>query len=88
MVVSSGQFGLSQPGDQVSVNISQLPPPHDGIIMNYLNDTNITVAGGIAVIDGHSLCFNVATEVRDAINRVLPVEPVCGQCGNLYKLYY
>ena len=81
VAVSSGQFGLTQPGDQVSVNISQLQPPHDNITANYLNDANITVTGDIATIDGYNLCFNATTEVRDAVNSILPVEPICGQCG-------
>lgn len=81
VVVSSGRFGLTQPGDQVSVNISQLQPPHDNVTASYLNDANITVTGDTATIDGYTLCFSVVTEVRDAINSILPLEPICGQCG-------
>ena len=88
MVVSSGQFGLTQPGDQISVNVSQLQAPHDNVTANYLNDANITVTDNIAAIDGYNLCFNVAIEVRDAINSILPLEPICGQCGNFAKLTY
>ena len=81
-MVSSGQFGLTKMGDQVSVNISQLQAPHDGIVANYINDImNITVTDGIAIIDGYSLCFSITTDVRDSVSTVLPIEPVCGQCG-------
>ena len=81
VAVSSGQFDLTQPGDQVSVNISQLQPPHDNVTANYLNDANITATGDIAIINGYDLCFSAATEVRDAVNSILSVEPICGQCG-------
>lgn len=80
-VVSSGQFGLTKMGDQVSVNISQLQAPHDAIVANYLNDMNITVTDGIAIIDGCGLCFSITTDVRDSLSTVLPIETVCGQCG-------
>jgi hypothetical protein len=49
--------------------------------VNYLNEANITVTDGIATIDGYNLCFSAAAEVRDAVNTILPVEPICGQCG-------
>ena len=78
--MSSGQFGLIQQGEQVSLNVSQLQAPHDNIVMSYLNDSNTTVTDGIAAIDGHALCFNVTAEVRDAVDTVLPVQPVCGEC--------
>ena len=81
MVVSSGRFGLTQPGDEVPLNVSQLQAPHDNITTSYLTDMNITVIDGIAIIDGHVLCFNISTEVRDAVSTVLSVEPICGQCG-------
>lgn len=81
VVVSSGQFGLTKPGDQVYVNVSLLQAPHNIVVANYLNDVNTTVTAGIAIIDGYHLCFNIATDIRDSVSTILPVEPVCGQCG-------
>ena len=80
-MVSSGQFGLTKMGDLVSVNISQLQAPHDTIVPKYLNDMNITVTDGIAIIDGYDLCFSITTDIRDSVSTILPIEPVCGQCG-------
>ena len=81
VAVSSGQFDLTQSGDQVSVNVSQLQAPHNTTGADYLTDMNITVTGGIASIDGSTLCFNTTMEVRDAVNSELPIEPICGKCG-------
>ena len=83
VAVSSGQFGLTQPGDQVSVNVSQLGAPHDATVADYLSDMNTTVTDGIASIDGNALCFNTTKEIRDALDSVLLdlFEPICRQCG-------
>ena len=87
MVVSSGQFGLTQQGDQISLNVSQLQAPYDNITTSYLTDMNITVTDGIAIIDGHTLCFSISIEVRDAVSTVLSVGPICGQCGKETQIH-
>ena len=81
LAVSSGQFSLNQPGEQVNVNISQLQAPYDTIVVDYLNAMNVTITDGAASIDGFTFCFNTTTRVRDALSSILPVEPICGQCG-------
>ena len=86
-MVSSGQFGLTQSGDQVSLNVSQLQAPHDNISASYFTDMNITVTDGIAIIDGYSLCFNATTEVRDAVSTVLSVESICGHCSKWISIH-
>ena len=85
VAVSSGQFGLTQPGDQISLNVSQLQVLYDNITASYLTDMNITVIDGIAIIDGYSLCY---TEIRDAVSSILPVEPICEQCGRQNQQFF
>ena len=87
MAVFSGHFGLTQTGDQVPINASQLEPPHDSNFMEYLNATNITVINSTAVLDGHTLCSNVTAGVRDAVASVAPLEQICGNCGMEVKSY-
>ena len=83
MAVSSGLFGLTKPGDWVPVNASQLEASDDTVVMEYLMNVTIAVANSTAYLDGQSLCSsNVPTAVRDAINSVVPIEPVCGKCGS------
>ena len=85
MTVSSGLFGLTKHGDHVTVNISQLEAPNDAVVMEYLVNMTITVAANnTAYLDYQSLCnssSNMPTAVRDAINGIVPIEPVCGKCG-------
>ena len=80
--VSSGLFGLTRPGDQVSLDTTQLQTPHDDILMDYITNENISVTDGIVNLDGHTLCFTVTTAVRDAVSSIVPIQPVCGECGN------
>ena len=77
----SGQFDLAQPGDQVTINTSQVQSSHSSVLMDYLSATNATVTDGVATLDGPMLCFNVTTAVRDAVDSVTSVQEVCGQCG-------
>ena len=80
-MVLSNQFDLTQPGDQVTINTSQVQSLHASVLMDYLSATNATVTDGIAKLDGPMLCFNVTTAVRDAVDSVISVQAVCGQCG-------
>ena len=80
-VVLSGQFNLTQPGDQVTINTSQVQSPHTSVLMDYLSATNATVTDGIATLDGPMLCFNVTETVHDAVDSVTSVQAVCGECG-------
>lgn len=83
-VVSSGLFNHSQAGDRVSVDLSQLEAPNDAVVMDYLTSENITIVNNTAYLDGQFLCLgNMSTAVRDAISSVVPIEPVCGECGKL-----
>ena len=79
--MSSGQFDLTQPRDRVPLDISQLGAPHDTVVMDFLADANITVENNIASVDGRTLCFNTSVAVRDAVASILPIGPICGQCG-------
>ena len=77
--VSSGLFDR----DQVPLDISQLEASNAAMVMDYLTSENITIVNGTASLDGRFLCFgNIPTAVRDTINSVVPIEPVCGRCGN------
>ena len=80
--VSSGLFNHFQAEDQISVDLSQLEAPNDAVVMNYLTNENIVTVNGTAYLDEQSLCLgNISTAVRDAIDSVIPIEPVCGKCG-------
>ena len=80
--MSSNLFNLTQPGKQVPVKISQLEAPNDAVVMEYLTNQNVTITNNTAYVDGQSLCFsNVSTAVKNAIDGVTPIEPVCGECG-------
>ena len=83
MAVSSNQFGLTQPGNQVPVKISLLEAPNYALVMEYLTNDKVAIANNTAYVDGQSLCFgNVSSAVRNAIDTVVPIEPACGECGN------
>jgi hypothetical protein len=88
-VVSSGLFNHFQAEDQISVDLSQLEAPNDAVVMDYLTNENIVVVNGTAYLDEQSLCSgNISTAVRDAINSLIPIEPVCGKCGMVIKHLY
>ena len=88
-VVSLGLFNHNQPGDQVPLDVSRLEAPNDVVVMDYLTNESITIISDTAYLDGQSLCSgNISTTVRDAINNVISIEAVCGECGKLVIEYY
>ena len=89
-MVSSGLFNHSQAGDQIYLDLSELEAPNDAVVVDYLTNANVTITNdSTAYLDGQFLCLgNISTAVRDAINSVVPIEPVCGQCGKLVTKYY
>jgi hypothetical protein len=85
-VVSSGQFNHFQAKDQISVDLSQLKAPNDAVVMDYFTNENIVIVNGTAYFDKQSLCLgNISTAVRDSINSLIPIEPICGKCGMVIK---
>ena len=89
VAVSLNQYNIRQPEDFVSINTSNLQPPHDQVIMDLLANTSSTVGhDNIANISGYTLCFNVSTTVRDALHLTndIPVDAICGSCGELGDL--
>ena len=67
------------------MDLSQFEAPNDAVVTDYLTDENIVTVNGTAYLDEQSLCSgNISTAVRDAINSVIPIEPVCGKCGMSY----
>ena len=83
VIVSSGLFNLTHPRDQIPVDISLLEAPNTAVVMDHLNSENITAENGTAYFDGPALCSgNTSASVRNAINSVVPIEPVCGICGS------
>ena len=67
------------------INTTQLHAPHDSVLADYISSTNMsaTVSDGIAQLDGSSICFNATEAVQAAVDTVVPVQPLCGQCGRL-----
>ena len=85
-MISSGLFNLTEPADQVPVDTTQLEAPDVAVVMEYLTNENTSVANNTAYVNGPLLCSgNLSTAVKNAIDSVVPIEPVCGECGN-FKL--
>ena len=89
-MVSSGFFNLVQTGKQISLDLSQLEAPNDAaiVVTDYLTDASITVTNDTAYLDGQSLCLsNMSSAVRNAIDSIIPTEPLCGICGK-FLVYF
>ena len=67
------------------MDLSQLEAPNDVLVTDYLTNENIVTVNGTAYLDEQSFCLgNISTAVRDAIDSIIPIEPVCGKCGMSY----
>ena len=86
-MVSSGLFNLAQTGKHISLDLSQLEVPNDAtVVTDYLTNGSIMVTNNTAYLDGQSLCSsNMPTAVRNAIDSIIPIEPVCGICGKFLE---
>ena len=82
-MVSSGRFNIAQAEEQIPLNLSQLEAPNDAaMVMGYLTDESIMLANNTAYVDGKLLCSsNMSETVRDAIDGIIPIDPICGLCG-------
>ena len=84
--VSSGLFNHFQAEDHVSMDLSQLEAPNDAVVTDYLTNENIVIVNGTAYLDEQYLCLgNITKPVRDAIDSVIPIDPICGKCGTVIK---
>ena len=85
-VVSSGLFNHFQAEDHFSVVLSKLEAPNDALVTDYLTNENIVIVNGTAYLDEQYLCLgNITDPVRDAIDGVYPIDPICGKCGTVIK---
>ena len=88
-MVSSGRFNIAQAEEQIPLNLSQLEAPNEAaMVMGYLTDESIILANNTAYVDGKFLCSsNMSETVRDAIDGIIPIDPICGLCGKDTFLY-
>ena len=82
-MVSSGLFNIAQAEEQIPLNLSQFGVPNDAaMVMDYLTNGSNMLANNTAYVDGKFLCSsNMSEAVRDAINSIIPIDPICGLCG-------
>lgn len=88
-MVSSGLFNIAQTEEyNISLSFSQLEAPNDAaMVMGYLTNESIMFANNTAYVDGQFLCSsNMSEAVRDAIDGIIPIDPICGICGKISAL--
>lgn len=89
-IVSLDMFDIGKTGEQIPVNLSQLETQNDAALMviDYLtNKNNISVTNNAAYLDDQFLCSsNMSSAVREAIDSIIHIDPLCGICGNNHEL--
>ena len=88
-----GLFNIAQAEEQISLNLSQLEALNDAaMVMDYLtnrSNTSTMLANDTAYVNGQFLCkSNMSEAVRDAIDGIIPIDPICGLCGKDTFVWY
>lgn len=82
-MVSSGLFNISQAEEQIPLDLSQLEAPNDvALVIDYFTNGSVMVTNSTTYVDGKFLCSsNISKAVRDVIDGIIPIDPICGMCG-------
>ena len=69
------------------MDLSQFEAPNDAVVTDYLTNENSVIVNGTAYLDEQYLCLgNITEPVRDAIDSVYPIDPICGKCGTVINI--
>lgn len=83
-------YNLQQRKDTgIHINVSNLQVPDGQVSLDFLASMNRPVVDNSANISGYTLCFNASNTVKDALANAIPVDTICGSCGETtQKSYY